>query len=184
MKLSATGTATLPYSPSSTTSTPSATTTAASTTSGATSSQTSTPVDKSASGGKKNNSLAIGVGIGISGVVLVVAIIAGLWFWRRRQKNKRAEFSSAETDDKKRAPDTAASTEGSPMMRHEREAIEDGSVMAGLATGGSGLSPAKKKSIGVHSFGGEIHEMSSRDNFHEMSGEDRRMGVQNSIEKF
>jgi len=171
------------------------------TTSGSsTSSETAAPPSKAASG-KKDNSVAIGAGIGVAGGFVLVCLIAGCWYWRRKQKKQKAvadpdsdhlEETKAETGpnnfrDQKQAPAAISSTQGSPSTRYESEAVEDGSVTTALATGGSGRSSSpmqKNTPVMVHSHGGEIHEMSSRDDFHELPGGDRRLGSYNSVEKF
>jgi len=161
--------------------------------------ETAAPESKAASG-KKDNSVAIGAGIGVAGGFALAFLAAGIWYWRRKQKKKNNAVkvtdslegtgdATGATDfhDQRKATTKIPSMQESPSVGYERGAIGEGSVVAALATGGSGYSSSPGQTnapVTVHSHGGEIHEMSSRDDFHELPAGDRRLGSHNSIEKF
>lgn len=161
--------------------------------------ETTTPGSKAASG-KKDNSVAIGAGVGVAGGVFLACIVGGLWYWRRKQKKKNTSkllnrlertdgaIETRDFHDQTKASATISKTQASPATSYESEVIEDGSVVSALATGGSGHNSTPREtttSRGAQSHGGEIHEMESRENFHELPGSGEPKPVQYSpIEKF
>jgi len=192
VKLSATraGTVALPATftaSSSSTSVPAKTTTGSSTTGTGSASSTSTAPASKAASGKSNNNIAIAVGVGVSIGVVLVALAVGLFFWRRsvNKKKKPVEIGDTNVETRDQKDPMISSSDNSPTVRYDGSGIEDGSVMSRLATG-STADQSRIKQNTVHSFGGEIHEMdqSERERFHELSGEDRRLGSPQSVEKF
>jgi hypothetical protein len=121
-----------------------------------------------------------------------VALAVAIYFWRRsvNKKKKAVEIGGPDIQTQPKDQMVSGSSTGSPTTRYGNSAIEDGSVMSGLANS----TKWTRSNIGVHSYGGEIHEMdqSSRENFHElesprglheMRGDDRRLGSPFSVEK-
>lgn len=162
------------------------------------SSETAAPGSK-ASSGNKSNLVAIGAGVGVAVGVVLIFLIAGYWFWRRKQQKRKAAGlpdrlegtgeSSGPPDyrEHKKPLTNMSTTQAAPSTMYERGGMEDGAVMTALATGGAEHNSSLTRTntpLEIHSHGGGIHEMSSRDNFHELPAGDQRLGSYNSKEKF
>jgi hypothetical protein len=132
---------------------------------------TAAPVSKSKS---KDNSVAIGAGVGVPLGVLLVALVAGFFFWKHRQNKKKA----VELPDVEGAGYPNKNSKGtlsnvtSPETQYTSEGIEEGGVMSALAAG----TPQSANSHSVHPLGGEIHEIDPgiRDQVHELPVEGRQ----------
>lgn len=104
-----------------------------------------------------------------------------LFFWRRSvNKNKKliavGGAENIETSDKKDPTVTSRQSSEYPLTtRHTSSGLEDGSVMARLATPSTeDQSPRNaRKGSQVNSFGGGIHEMGQSTNgtFHELEAD-------------
>jgi hypothetical protein len=117
--------------------------------------------------------------------VVLVALAAAFWFWRRKHNKKKvAELTDVEgVGTAKGAPGSygdrkavyMTTAESSPQTQYGGSAIEEGGVMTALATGNRSVTSHHTGNTyhAVHPLDGEIHEIDTEERIHELPEEER-----------